>query len=181
MVPDGANTNNLNISKNRNPYNSNGQIKTPVGGRAYFAESHEDFLDRIEHQLENSSSDFETMQDIVVHLGYGSSKFAKDRAKVDFDLENCDEEDNSPGNEVFMGPHQIKDLNFCGFMGGGDWEYPVYFIVYYDGTEWRCYVPDDGNTYDKKTKRAYDYVDDKGMPTVDFRKMLNRIEKRFKL
>lgn len=36
----------------------------------------------------------------------------------------------------------------------GDWEAPVYFIVYYDGKKIRVYVPHKGNTWRSDTKQA---------------------------
>lgn len=39
---------------------------------------------------------------------------------------------------------------------GGDWEYPVYFVLYLDpDNHIRAYVPKDGNTYCHKCKSAW--------------------------
>jgi hypothetical protein len=44
---------------------------------------------------------------------------------------------------------------FRGIWAGGDWECPVAFIIYWDGSKLRAYVPTDGNSWNTDTKRAY--------------------------
>jgi hypothetical protein len=49
---------------------------------------------------------------------------------------------------------------------GGDWEYPICFLIYWDGKTFRGYVPTKGQAYNKKQKAAignYDETD----PTQD--------------
>ena len=77
-------------------------------------------------------------------------KFEKD-LKVEFDFENfdCDDDD-------LLGYHTLDNgLTFLGCSAGGDWETPVFFIIYFDGKKLRAYVPKKGNTWNKKTKQAY--------------------------
>ncbi len=77
--------------------------------------------------------------------------------KVDFDWENF-EWDNEAGS--LMGFQQFKNgLCFRGCTGSGDWEHPVFFIVYHDGKKWRAYIPEDGNVWDKRKKKAYNSDD----------------------
>jgi len=68
-----------------------------------------------------------------------------------------------------VGLQSIGEFNFIGVEGGGDWEFPVYFIVYWSN-EIRCYIPKNGNAYNKKHKAAYgNYeVDDDGNETDEF-------------
>jgi hypothetical protein len=37
---------------------------------------------------------------------------------------------------------------------GGDWEIPVIFMVYWDGSKFRGYIPTKGNTFDRQRKEA---------------------------
>jgi len=46
-------------------------------------------------------------------------------------------------------------LTFLGVYGGGDWECPVHFIIYWDGKKLRCYIPTEGNFWNTTTKTAY--------------------------
>jgi hypothetical protein len=88
-------------------------------------------------------------------LGFGSVE--RDVVKVDFSTENLN------GSEEFgvwaglLGPMQRGNLSWYGFMVGGDWEQPLYLIIYLDqdGKTLRGYIPNDGNPWNKKTKRAY--------------------------
>lgn len=188
MVRDGKYTHEDTIPKPTNPNGS--YVKSPPGGRAYLVETKEQFRDRI-LQLEDDPMDEGELDDIdsiVTELAYTeSSKLHRDLAKVEFDFENCDSEWQDGKDYGFFGHQQIGDLNFIGFRAGGDWEHPVHFIVYWDGHDLRGYVPDDGNTYNKKTKTAYgsepssDEEWDGEDVEADYGKMLERIKKRFKL
>lgn len=72
--------------------------------------------------------------------------------KVNFDLENFDWGEA----EGLMGLQTLDNgLTFWGMCAGGDWEQPVFFIVYWDGKKLRGYVPTDGNTWNTTTKQAY--------------------------
>jgi hypothetical protein len=108
--------------------------------------------------------DYETPQDVrddydpftldtAVHNGFPySRKVEDDLSRVQFDAENTEINFDAPG---FHGFNTIGDLTFLGVMAGGDWESPVVFILYRHGGELRAYVPDGGNHYDRKHKRAW--------------------------
>ena len=91
-----------------------------------------------------------------------NSKLEKDLKKVAFDTENFlyeDEEDEDFGNHI--GFHTIENgLSFWVCAMGGDWEYPVHFIIYFDGSDLRGYIPTNGNPYNRATKEAYGNDDD---------------------
>lgn len=53
-----------------------------------------------------------------------------------------------------------SDLQFLVFKAGGDWETPVYMILYWDGREIRGYIPEEGNTFKASTRMAYGNDDD---------------------
>lgn len=94
------------------------------------------------------------------------SKIRKDLSKVDFSPENI----SFNSNEFFSSLTDINEykiitlengLTFCLCCAGGDWETPVYFIIYIDNENYlRAYIPSHGNTYDLKTKEAYRSDDD---------------------
>lgn len=89
------------------------------------------------------------------HLSEAMPQVFKDIGEIQFDFENVD--------CGFLD----KDIPFCGFqtlpngltymgiMAGGDWQIPVFFIVYWDGKDLRGYVPTDGNTFNHVTNRPY--------------------------
>lgn len=75
--------------------------------------------------------------------------------KVSFDFENFSADKEQEADSL-MGYQTLPNgLTFCGMWAGGDWELPVFFIVYWDGKRLRGYVPTDGNNWNTATKKAY--------------------------
>lgn len=88
-------------------------------------------------------------------------KVKKDLEKIIFDFENVYYPHDSTTNEKFLGIQQIGDFTFYGCWAGGDWEFPVYFILYWDGKNVRGYIPEKGNTFDTKWRTAYGSQDNR--------------------
>ena len=79
---------------------------------------------------------------------------------VEFTLENGECDPDSPGSEhwgTLIGPRRFGKLAGVGCYGGGDWEYPIFFVVYLDADRktLRSYVPKDGNVWNYTTKAAF--------------------------
>lgn len=79
----------------------------------------------------------------------------KSDLKVKFDTEN-----SSWGMD--FGPTSIEGyqrlsngLEYFGISAGGDWECPVFFIVYTDGKKLRAYIPTYGNTFNADLNTAF--------------------------
>lgn len=90
--------------------------------------------------------------------------------KVSFDTENH-QPDKSDGEigpaSSLLGYHQLANgMHFFGMSAGGDWEYPVFFIVYWDGKKLRGYVPTDGNPWNTDTNEAYGNDEEKDLVNV---------------
>lgn len=80
----------------------------------------------------------------------------KSDIKVQFDMENYSlvEEDSFAG--YMCGIHTLPNGMHALFINaGGDWEFPICFIVYWSGKGLRAYVPTDGNVWNRKYKCAY--------------------------
>lgn len=73
--------------------------------------------------------------------------------KVEFDFENFEME--SERRTDLLGYRDLGGLTVWGMSAGGDWEFPVFFVVYYDGKKLRAYVPRHGNPWNSTTKQAY--------------------------
>lgn len=73
-------------------------------------------------------------------------------------LDNFDEDcsiDNHIGKHL-MGFHTLENgMTFYGFQVGGDWELPVFMILYYDGKKIRSYTPTYGNCVNVDYKSAF--------------------------
>lgn len=88
-------------------------------------------------------------------------RIKKDLSKVDFECENLSygEDTYWPSQKLrdtVVGLHKLENnLVFLGCYGGGDWEVPLIFIIYWDGKELRGYVPKEGNPWNTSTRAAY--------------------------
>lgn len=119
----------------------------------------------------------EELQDAIAHAfrkeepqvwGMLTPQIEKD-LKVAFDCENCYDSDDErlfEGLEGLIGYHRVGGLSFLGLLCGGDWEVPVFWVIYMDPKgSLRAYVPTDGNLYNTTTMEAYgndqeaDYLD----------------------
>lgn len=81
-------------------------------------------------------------------------KIEKDLSKVQFDTENISSK-KEKGTKLFGYNTLPNGMVYLGVWAGGDWETPVYFILYWDGKELRGYIPKDGNTWNTDTNMAY--------------------------
>jgi hypothetical protein len=80
---------------------------------------------------------------------------AKD-LKVRFDFENWYYTAEPGLEDPLIGYCTLGNgLTFLGCSAGGDWEYPVWFCIYWDGKKLRAYVPTEGNPFNTTTKQAY--------------------------
>ena len=76
--------------------------------------------------------------------------------KVSFDLENVASSASEFGPKPLMGYHtEANGLTYLGMCAGGDWEHPVFFMIYWDGKKLRGYVPTEGNPWNTTSKCAY--------------------------
>ena len=85
---------------------------------------------------------FDDNYDLVEHL--------REDLKVNFDLENMDDSGGLCGYHT-----EANGFTYCGFSAGGDWEFPLFFLVYWDGKKLRAYVPTYGNPWNTDTKQAF--------------------------
>lgn len=96
------------------------------------------------------------VKDGDVYAWPATSKQISDDLKVEFDWENFESGRGSFGPHRLMGINTLKNgLTFCGMCAGGDWEEPVFFIIYWDGKKMRAYVPTKGNPYNTQEMCAY--------------------------
>ena len=102
----------------------------------------------------------------------------KDISKVEFDFENYEHTEGCGyfGCKDITGFHVTSHgLPYWGWTAGGDWEIPVFFIIYWDGKNLRGYIPRKGNAWNTDTKQAYGN-DEK----ADAKNIKKRWPKRFK-
>jgi hypothetical protein len=82
-----------------------------------------------------------------------------DLKKVDFDCENIAWDAKSAFKnklDTLLGYQTLDNgFTFHGFMAGGDWEVPLFFLIYWDGKRLRAYIPTEGNAWNTSSKSAY--------------------------
>jgi hypothetical protein len=96
----------------------------------------------------------------------------KDLAKLDFDMENWAIGNAHPDYTKYPSDYGGFNGYPCGYEvlpsglpvlfvnAGGDWEFPICFCIYWDGSRMRAYIPKEGNVYNRKSKAAYGNEDD---------------------
>lgn len=86
-----------------------------------------------------------------------STTLRKDLQKIPADWENA-----IFTEDKIIAHTTPKGIAYISAFHGGDWELPVYFVIYLDHTgKLRAYVPEKGNTYSVSTKAAYGNEDAK--------------------
>lgn len=106
----------------------------------------------------------------------GDETIYKDLRKVGFDLENFESYIDKHYETEFP-PFDIapkvtgyniysNGLTAWGMHAGGDWENPVFFIIYFDGRKLRGYVPKDGNLWNTDTNWAYGNEEDEDAKNI---------------
>jgi predicted heme/steroid binding protein len=88
----------------------------------------------------------EVNQIIVTGLMDEQFKGVQGDLKIEFDFENTDVE-----KIVTL----ESGVTVAVVSAGGDWEVPLCFAFYYDGKQFRAYIPKDGNPYNRSTRTAY--------------------------
>ena len=84
------------------------------------------------------------------------SDVTEDLKAVQFDEENFEWEAGEGYSGGTTGFHTLPNgLTFLGITAGGDWESPLFYIIYWDGDKLRAYVPTDGNHWNTDTNTAY--------------------------
>lgn len=125
---------------------------TSTGGRKAKKITIDELRDHIQAAMEKHP-DYDDLSGHLDRYAFQdlTPQIEKDLQKVDFDLENVMDETDDPEH---LGYRMIGDLAVYALEAGGDWEWPVYFIFYWDGKKLRAYIPKDGNAWNYDTKKA---------------------------
>ena len=126
------------------------------GGRQAPAISKKEFIDRLTDFVEQYKEDYDDTSGAVwgtalkiIRRMYTDKKsenwIKKDFKGIKFNWENYD---------IVGDVRTTKGIPYQLFNAHGDWEIPVYFMIYYDGKKIRVYVPTVGNTWRQDLKQA---------------------------
>ena len=81
------------------------------------------------------------------HTDLSPDTVLSDLSEVDFDTENCDFYENKL--------YRKDDVYYLLGTAGGDWEVPLIFVVYWDGENYRGYIPKRGNAVNLANMSAF--------------------------
>lgn len=123
-----------------------------------------DRIFKLDEKLRDEVDDVERpdtySDEIALVLIEEDSNVQKD-LKFIFDTENL----TTDPTLVFGGFPEINNLlgfnitpfgmPYLGIQAGGDWEFPLFFIIYFDGKKFRAYMPSYGNTVNLDCKTAF--------------------------
>jgi DNA 3'-phosphatase len=134
-------------------------------------------VDELQSKVESAKAIIADEDDGFMYYQYRelSSQISKDLKKLNFDFENLSEKSGEFSNSDFVGYHELENgLSFLGIMAGGDWETPVFFIIYWDGKALRAYIPTDGNPWNTDTHEAYGNDEDADVKNIRKRYRLSK-------
>ena len=126
---------------------------------------------------------------VEIRVAYDASAPAnKDVKKIDFDFENSGASTEFYDKDIDKYSQLTDGTAIVWAYAGGDWEFPVNFILYLDPkNKIRAYIPSDGNVYCHKCKCAYgtckcedepEFDDDFYEQMIDYDKMMVDINNR---
>jgi len=126
-----------------------------------------EYLSKLDEDDEDDTLDFDVYQ-----LRKDFSMLDKDLKKINFDMEN--HEINyydflGDASKCLVNFQTLENgFTFLGVVAWGDWETPLFFIIYHDGSTFRGYIPEDGNLYDKLFETAYGSEDGTELGRTEF-------------
>ena len=118
----------------------------------------------IDEDTEDNGPDGDEAAQFISELFYNDETIRKD-IKYNVDGENILVACDADYEDKYIGMYTTNEgLTFYGFLAGGDWEMPMFIIIYWDGKKLRAYVPSYGNVINLDCKCAFgsecDEVDD---------------------
>lgn len=148
----------------------NDDVKLKNGGRNAVKISQDDLWKRIVaramkigediEDVEDDGPDGESAYEFIRELIYNDETIHKD-IKYYVDAENICTASDADYNDVYVGVHTLPNgLTFYGIVMGGDWEIPMFLIIYWDGKQLRAYIPSYGNCINLDCKCAFGSEDD---------------------
>lgn len=155
------------MSKYYSLYNN---IKLRKGGRKIAKLSETQFVEKAKAFILNVCKDDEYTVDKIKNTNAANKIIAKLPRAVrqsyydDKSTIHKDFKDIKPDWENFEISGSLRTVKGCPYIimyAGGDWECPICIMVYHDGKQFRCYIPEKGNAYRKDVKRLFGNYDPK--------------------
>ena len=143
----------------------NDDVKLKQGGRNAAKVSQDELWSKIVARAKHIGEDIEDSEDtgpdgdnayeFIRELIYCDENIRKD-IKYNVDAENILTGCDAGYEDKYVGLHTLSNgLTFYGILMGGDWEDPVFIIIYWDGKKLRAYIPSYGNRVNLDCKCAF--------------------------
>lgn len=151
-------------------YSLYNNIKLRKGGRKIAKLSETQFVEKAKAFILNVCKDDEYTVEKINNTNASNKIIAKLPRAVrqsyydDKSTIHKDFKDIKPDWENFEISGSLRTVKGCPYIimyAGGDWECPICIMVYHDGKQFRCYIPEKGNAYRKDVKRLFGNCDAK--------------------
>lgn len=143
-------------------YYLNMDLNFPKAGRTAPQITKDEFIQHIEEYTKELNIDVKkvrpsTLAQILSRCSWSKPNnvraklLVKDLSKIKWNTENID---------IYGDLRMYKKIPYIIISAGGDWECPLYFMIYWDGKNFRGYIPMKGNMYNRNTKQNIGNNDD---------------------
>lgn len=151
-------------------YTVNLDVELPNAGRTAVRITPKEFEEKMKNIWEKNIQDRKFSLDNFVHTFCNG--WVKDKPKeLGTLLNDITKYDYNTENLGAIGKVQSSNgLTYLKCYAGGDWECPVLFFIYWDGSKFRGYIPTYGNAINRKYKRAFGNGDEED---IEFLKTQN--------
>jgi hypothetical protein len=90
-----------------------------------------------------------------------SDQLRADLTSVRFNTENTEYSGHYRGFRDFLGVKTLENgTPYLALSSGGDWEFPLCYVIYWDGDKLRGHIPEQGNVYNRTNKAAFGNLDE---------------------
>lgn len=158
---------------------------------AYFNNTKQPGKEEYEQVLFEEFDNDQNKDTEYVLTGYDLSYLIENKWDVQFSFENT-YMSNDPYKEYckqYCGIFKIEDTPCLGFIAGGDWEQPIYGIIYSLNDKLYGYIPEQGNYFNTKHMSAFgnnpeddetypQYTNDYDQVNFDFSRILFDIKRK---
>jgi hypothetical protein len=133
------------------------QLKSPTLSKAEFIEK------LYEAAMSSRSRPPRCSADGVPLVNYKkvSDQLRSDLSRIRFNTENTEHSGHYRFFPDFLGVKALDNgTPYLAMSSGGDWEFPLCYVVYWDGEQLRGHIPKEGNIYNKTHNAAFGNQDE---------------------
>jgi len=120
----------------------------------------DEFKEKLKPMISNEEFPYEGIPDAVSKEWKVTSDWENFECGKDYNTEELKEGKVQGFSNYPCGLRMLSNgMPVLFINAGGDWEYPICFIIYWDGEKLRGYTPTKGNVFDRKEKEAFGNIE----------------------